>query len=220
MEREVVAGAELSRHMNDLLPGFQTCCMTTTQNVSVESLIPIIPLTPLPRNMLSITATKKKYRLEALGVLGKYFTPSFVHYTTLLSFCKFISPETRNFINSIIIHHVEGLDSFPAENLSKLLTEDLSGLCTVHLSLLPRNVRERETANQEWGPDTEKLLKDISQLSMRVLLELRWCHDCERFEKEYVGGKGWKVIEEDRISGRQDLKPWMPAMRKVVYQLH
>ena len=194
--------------------------MTTTQNVSVESLIPIIPLTPLPRNMLFITAANKKYRQEALGVLGKSFTPSFFHYTILLSFCKFISPERRNFIHFIIIHHVEGLDSFPVEDLFNLLTEDLFDLCIVHLSLLPRNVRERETANQEWGPNTEKLLKGISQLSMRVLLELPWSHDCERFEKEYVGDKGWKAIEEDRISGRQDLKPWMPAMRKVVYQLH
>ena len=194
--------------------------MTTTQNVSVESLIPIIPLTPLPRNMLSITAANKKYRQEALGVLGKSFTPSFFHYTTLLSFCKFISPERRNFINSITIHHVEGLDSFPAEDFFNLLTEDLSGLRTVYLSLLPRNVRERETAHQELGPNTEKLLKGISQLSMRVSLELRWSHDCERFEKEHVGHKGWKVIEEDKVDGRQHLKPWMPAMRRVVYQLH
>ena len=90
----------------------------------------------------------------------------------------------------------------------------------MHLSLLPRNVREKETAEQGWGPETEKLLKDISQLKVRVLLGLRWSHDCERFEQEYVGEKGWKIVEEDRVDGRRDQRPGMRVMWRAVYQLN
>lgn len=63
----------------------------------------------------------------------------------------------------------------------------------MHLSLQPRRPRRLGRVDWEWGHQTEKFLETIAHVKAKISLELRWLHDCERFEREYIGERGWKT---------------------------
>ncbi len=52
-----------------------------------------------------------------------------------------------------------------------------------------------------WGEQTVSLLDRLRGNKTRVVVKLRWQIDCQRFENEYVGMKGWSI----RKSGEEDV---------------
>lgn len=148
----------------------------------------------------------------------------FTEYTAFTSFCRLQSSEWRNNITSISLQHLEGYSNFPLEDPNAILNDAFPKLRIVHLSLQPRDPRRLRLADWEWGPQTKKFLKNIAHVKGKVSLELRWLHDCERFEREYVGEKGWEIVEKIEVanekSWRASAMQRMPGMCFRVCELH
>lgn len=73
-----------------------SCHDPTVQDNNMDSKFPIIPLTPLPSKLLSLTLVNQFYHLELFPVLVSSLVFEFTEYTALASFCRLKSPEWRN----------------------------------------------------------------------------------------------------------------------------
>lgn len=175
-----------------------------SENVSSTAVHCNYPL----KSLLSVTLVNHQIRAEALALLASRMlydfddTVAFHHYTSDY-------PSTFQDIKHIRITFVEGsmryrYDQEPTwerdpDAFFTQLNEHLPKLSDLYLDIWPRKVREAflgheaEEANNPWGPDTERLLDSLgkARLTARTVLEFRWQHDCERFEKEWMDKQGW-----------------------------
>ena len=77
----------------------------------------------------------------------------------------------------------------------------LPDLLEVLVELWPRDMKRGSYDSMEWGVQTVRLLELLTRWRGRVVVRWRFKTDCERFESEYVGVRGWRRMEGTEVEG-------------------
>ena len=158
---------------------------------------------------LTLTRVNHQVRGETYETLPRSF-----HFHNDLGamryFCSNANPSLALHITSL---HFAFIQDFVTESpderttLAPFLAHWLPNLQRLYLTLLPRNPRlwdrlkhQRPSVCQgmEWGPQSILFLSCLVYTSFTVQLSLRWKYNCDFFEHEYVGKRGWFFVKEDR----------------------
>lgn len=167
---------------------------------------------------LSLASVNHLYRIDSLPVLASSIIYDFSDdVKTFGTFHGALNLASCMSIRNVRLAFVEGhmSDSIVAlSSLSNLRTLyiDLWPRDPMHIDakaksqyketsrlLWPRDSTKADTEENYWGKETGQLLQTISMMNIRVVVELRWIGDCEHFERDYIGRKGWT-----RLVGKHD----------------
>ena len=145
---------------------------------------------------LSLTLVNRFHRTHALAFLASNLVYDFGDDTELI----YRLPATGDSIKRLRLTFVEG---FMADRLAPGALAIFPNLRELFVELWPRDPtrtlkgdRSVRRDDRSWGEQTLRLLDALQGLNARVVLQLRWESDCERFEREYVGVRGWRLREE------------------------
>ncbi len=69
------------------------------------------------------------------------------------------------------------------------------------IELWPRDPTREDKGDRAWGEQIVSLLDGLRGNKARVVVKLRWQVDCQRFENEDLGMKGWRLRE----TGEEDV---------------
>ena len=70
----------------------------------------------------------------------------------------------------------------------------LPNLRELVVELWPRNPTRKDKEGRSWGHQTIDILEALGEMKRRVVVEFGWEADCDRFQNEYVGIKGWQRV--------------------------
>ena len=174
---------------------FRTLSSIASNPDSNEILSLSIP-TSSDHSILSLTLVNRFHRTHALAILAKTLVYDFGD--KIASIYILHRPCTSLFINRVRFTFVEGYMRVPfVEHLASGALTVLPNLREFFVELWPRDPTRRNTHDRSWGEQTVRLLEALRGVKARVVLELRWESDCQRFEHEYVGVKGWRIRESE-----------------------
>jgi hypothetical protein len=143
----------------------------------------------LPTNHLSLASVDHFYRSDSLPVLASSIVYDFGDdVKTLHTFYQALKPASRTSMRNVRLIFAEGHMS----DAMAVITS-LSSLRTLHIDLWPRNPMRADAGDRSWGKDTKEMLKFVSTIDIRVVIELRWFEDCEYFEREYTD-RSWQRL--------------------------
>ena len=146
-------------------------------------------------SILSLTLVNRFHRTHALAILAKTLVYDFGD--KIKSIYIFHQPCSL-FLNRVCVTFVEGYMRVPfVEHLASGTITVLPNLREFFVELWPRDPTRRNKNDRSWGEQTVRLLEALRGVKAKVVLELRWESDCQRFEHEYVGVKGWRIRESE-----------------------
>ena len=165
----------------------------------------------LNQDFVSLQAVNRQIRAEVLD--------GYLSYSELLHFLDSpplirelhtqSGPHTWQHITRV---HVDFIERYASSSIDKLaffgcfLTRIFPKLQCLYLLLIPRTtdgvnaVTGLECSrrwSREWGERTSLLLSSLQHMTPTVQLELRFACDCEYFEQNYVGKRGWVWLGGD-----------------------
>lgn len=136
---------------------------------------------------LSLTLVNRFHRTHALGILASNLIYDFGDDIKLIY--DLHTPTTCHSIKRTRLTFVEGqIELGYIQHLASVLP----CLRELFVELWPRDPMREDKGNRSWGFQTPLLLQALEGVKARVVVELRWESDCQRFEREYVGWRGWR----------------------------
>lgn len=124
-----------------------------------------------------------------------------------------VNPIHRQRVRHIAIEFVDGHTRdipSPSTAFGTYLSTNLPNLKTIFLTLIPRNPTGSGSPNQfwvfdyRWGQHTKDFLSGLGDFKATIILYLRWKEDCDYFEENYVGIRGWKCIRRGEDQPRYE----------------
>ena len=152
---------------------------------------------------LSLMAVSRQIRAEAVSVLESCHGSVHSHNSLYLlqGMCPQLGLESRMRIRTIHVDFIETLETQSTDELAtsgSFITDQFPNLECLHLFLVP--LTDRMTPRWE-GTKTLSFLNSFQDMTATVKLELRFIHDCEFFEREYVSKRGWVCTGGDQVPG-------------------
>ena len=190
---------------------FHKVSLIASQDVHELSLL---SLRPLGSNFLALSSVNHLLRTQVLQYLVSQLSFDFTHDNEALqSFCKLVSPIHRQNVRHIAIEYVDGHTQDvvgSSTTFSTYLSTNLPNLKTIFLTLIPRNPTYSDILNHywvfdyHWGQQTKDFLSNLGDFKTTIILNLRWKEDCDYFEENYVGIRGWKCIRRSEDQPRYE----------------
>ncbi|KAL9074866.1 MAG: hypothetical protein Q9161_002004 [Pseudevernia consocians] len=145
-------------------------------------------------SILSLTLVNRFHRTHALAILAKSLAYDFGDKIASI----YMLHQSRTTLNRVRFTFVEGYMRVPfVEHVALGTVTVLPNLREFFVELWPRDPTRSNENDRSWGEQTVRLLEALRGVKARVVLELRWESDCQRFEHEYVGVKGWRIRESE-----------------------
>lgn len=169
------------------------------------------PLRSLRTRFLALSSVNHLIRTETSQYFASQLSFDFTHdREALRSFCALVTPIHRQCVRHIAIEFVEGHTQDipnPSTTFGTYLSTNLPNLKTLFLTLIPRsptdvNLRNLWTFDWHWGQQTKDFLSSLENFTATIVLSLRWEEDCDYFEENYVGIRGWKCIRRSEDQPR------------------
>lgn len=151
----------------------------------------------LPPLNLSLTLVNRFHRTHTLQMIAASLVYDFGD--DIKAIYTLQTPATCHSIKRVRLMFVEG--HMRLSSITSLASEShiiLPSLRELFVELWPRNPVREDVEDRSWGEQTVGLLETLKGSKIRVVEEFRWEIDCERFENEYVGVKGWRERERER----------------------
>ena len=151
---------------------------------------------PLGRNFLALSLVNHRFRTEVLQHIESLLSFDFTFDpSALLSFCTNVQPTHRQHVRHLAIEFVDSPHVVsPSTTFGTYLSTNLPNLKSVFLTLIPRDPTRNHFFDTQWGQETEAFLSNLGDWKATIILYLRWEEDCEYFEENYVGDRGWRCI--------------------------
>ena len=171
------------------------------------------PLRPLGANFLALSSVDHFFRTEVLQYIEDHLSFDFTdNEIALQSFCTHIEPIRRQHLKQIAVEFVDSHAAdvpSPSTTFGTYLSTNLPNLKTVSLTLIPRNPTRADIFDTQhhWGQPTEDFMSSLDDLKATVVLKLQWKEDCDYFEENYVGIRGWKCIQRSEDPGEHEQPP-------------
>ncbi len=144
--------------------------------------------------LLSPTLLNRFHRTHSLAVLASNLV--YDMGDNMEAILAFDNQNTGFSIKRVRLMFVEGHMQVPfIRQLARGSLTLLPNLRELAIELWPRDPTQQNKDDQSWGDQTVGLLEALGEMKARVVAAFRWKIDCERFETEYVGTKGWKQME-------------------------
>lgn len=141
--------------------------------------------------LLSPTLINRKHRTRSLAVLASNLV--YDMGDNINAIFAFDLPSTGFSIKRLRLTFVEGYMQVPfIRELTRGSLTLLPNLRELAIELWPRDPTREIKEDRSWSDQTVGLLEALGEVKARVVIAFRWKLDCERFENEYVGIKGWK----------------------------
>ena len=188
---------QISSHINKL--------KTLYVNTSKDRDRPTVQTTqPLPPNFLAMMLVDRAIYSELSTHLKSKLCFDFVgDIDALQQFCTSLSPTMLCCLREIRLELMERWDtaSISVSGLSTCINSTLPILSMVSLTLHLQD----PTHFKEWSaPKALKILREVEQLRMKVVLNLSWKLYYKIFEPKYAGTRGWtRITADERLSERQ-----------------
>ena len=145
-------------------------------------------------NLLSPTLINRFHRKQSLAVLASNLV--YEVEDDIRAIYAFDNQDTGFSIKRLRLTFVEGYMQVSfIERLASGLLNPLPNLRELFIELWPRNPTRENKEDRFWGHQTFSLLDALGEIEAHVVIDLRWMIDCERFERGYVGIKGWRRVE-------------------------
>ena len=162
-------------------------------------------------NFFALSRVNHLFRAEFLGYIETRLSFDFTWDAAALPvFCAQIAPIHRQRRRYIEVDFVDEHSPSPSSTtFGSYLSANLPNLRTVFLTLIPRDPRPncRNLSDFRWGQHIKDFLFSLGDLKATVILTLRWKNDCDYFEKEYVGSRGWRCIQFSEAPDEPE--PWL-----------
>ena len=157
--------------------------------------------------LLSPTLINRFHRTNSLAVLASNLV--YDMGDNIKAITTFDNPSTGFSIKRVRLTFVEGYMQVPfIRKLARGSLLVLPNLNELLIELWPRDPTRENKEDRSWGDQTVGLLEALGEMKARVVIAFRWKIDCERFEIEYVGTKGWeqaKREEGDLVETNEDM---------------
>ena len=211
--RNAQTAPEPQARLDEILPDgptyslFHTISRFAPQN---DRELSIQALRPLDINFLSLSSVNRFFQTEILEYIESHLSFDFTwNAAALETFFKHITPAHRRQVQHIAIELVDGhapnLPS-PSTTFGAYLSDNLPNLRRVSLDFIPCDpvqnpnvTRNYSVPDPGWSLETERFLSSLGELKATVTLSLQ-PHHCDRFEKEYVGVRGWRYVRSGEVS--------------------
>ena len=201
------------RPENIMLDGTAHSLFHETLNIDFQNFheLSLKPLRPLGTNFLALSSVNHLLRTESLQYITSQLSFDFTYdREALRSFCTLVNPIHMQHVRHIAIEFVEGLTQdipSPWTSFGTYLSTKLPNLKTIFLTLSPRNptdisLRNLLTSDYHWGQQTKDFLSSLGDFTATIVLSLRWEEDCDYFEENYMGVRGWKCIRRSEDQPR------------------
>ena len=164
----------------------------------------IKPSRPLGSKFLALSSVNHLLRNATLQYIISHLSFDFTHdRKALQSFCEMVKPIHKQHVRRIAIEFVDGHTPHipsPSTTFGTYLSTNLPNLKTIFLTLIPRNPTDSGILNNfwvfdyRWGQHTKNFLSGLRDFKATIILNLRWKEDCDYFEENYVGVRGWTCI--------------------------
>ena len=157
------------------------------------------PLRQLGSNFLALSRVDQFHRVEVLQYIESHLCFDFTWDTVTLGlFCTHMMPIHRQKVQHVAIEFVDTeTPNVPTSwtSLGTYLSDNLPSLRSINLTLNPRDPNRQRRDDFQWTQQTEQFLSSFGDVTANIILRLYWKEDCDYFEGNYLGVRGWKCIQ-------------------------